>query len=651
VHLLSLLGPGGVGKTRLALQAAVQASYGYRDGICWVPLDTVDAPELVVPAIAAALGLALSEPSDPLAQLCQRLGDREMLLLLDSCERCIEAAPTIAQLAAACPQIRVLSTSREPLHVRGEYRISVLPLPLPDLAALHSGASAVSVLSNSPAVALFGDRARAVRPDFCLNEENAVAVAEICTRLDGLPLAIELAAAHIRSLSPQAILARLTDQLALLTGGPRDLPLRQRTMRACIAWSYALLSSADQVLFRRLAVFAGGCTLESAETVCSRDGLDVQDGIESLLDRHLLYSSEAGGEIRFGMYETVREFALESLERSGERQVVFRRYADYFADWKDRYFLQFYRLEAELANLRAVMRWSIDSGQAGPGLRIACHVWFWTNRCAEWRYWLDELLQSPGAQTYPQERMETLFNAYIQAVCQEDYARCQALRDEHLALAIELEDQSERIGSLYLTGYLYIGRQDYQTAADTFEEGLSKSTAAGYQFLAAWFGHGLGTSLFLLREPDRAEQAFKAALEAFVQVGFQPGVIETLTSLGYLALEQREFERARALFRQAIEQAIAIGFQSELPDCLNGLAGLAFLQDDLLRAARLYGAAQELAHKCGSLSHEPSLLIFNGRYQADLRLRLDAVTLESAWEMGRQMTLDEALAEAQGMVA
>ena len=648
--LLTLLGPGGVGKSRLALQAAAQEAYAFRDGACWVPLDTVDAPDLVVPAIAAALRLSLSGPANPLAQLCDWLREREMLLVLDGCERCIQAAPLLADLATACPQVRFLATSRQPLHVRGERRFPVSPLPLPDLSSLPQSGNRVAALSNSPAVVLFADRAQAVRPDFRLTGENAAAVAGICSRVDGLPLAIELAAGHVRALSPQAMLSHLSSQLTLLTDGPRDLPARQQTMRASIEWSHALLSPADQSLFRRLAVFAGGCTPEAVEAVCVEEGLlalaagDVQGCIESLLDKHLLHSSLLDDGIRLGMFETIREYALECLGISGESHVVCRRHADYYADWQDRYYQDLNRLEVELVNLRAAMRWSLASSHAEPGLRIAHHVWFWSTRNAEWRYWLDELLRSPGAQALTKARVALVFVAALQALLQGNDARCQARHDEHQALAVALDDPAEQSASRYLSGYLRLSRQDYEGAAQVFAEGLAWETQAGSPFMIAMFENGLGNNLLLLHDDDRAEETLQRALEGFSGIGFQFGAVETLTSLGYVALEKQEYGRARELLAQASEQARAIGFHAELPDCLKGLAGVAVQQGAMSRAARLYGAAQELSERFGSPSHEPPLMIISDRYLTMLRQGLAPTALESAWQEGRHMSMDEALA-------
>jgi non-specific serine/threonine protein kinase len=512
------------------------------------------------------------------------------------------------------------------------------------------------------------DRARSVRPDFALTAENAAAVAAICARLDGLPLAIELAAAHVGVFAPQALLARLSSRLALLTAGPADLPARQRTLRASIAWSHALLSPAEQMLFRRLAVFAGGCTLAAAEVVCAADDLDVRAGLEALLDKGLLVNSgrdsvgdnhastsrglrsselvrarslAAANDTRFRMYETIREFALEQLAESGEGPTIGRQHAEYYANFNQRHFQELHQLEAELNNLRAAMRWSLDTGQAGPGLRIAEHMWFWSSWSAEWRYWLDALVRLPDASILSPMRLSALFAATIQAILLEDAPRGQALSDEHLALASALNDQNAQFMSFYLAGYVQIVQADYGGAAATFAEGLAKATAVGNRAWVA-LSDGVGLSLLLLGEYDRAEAALQAALTGFAQDGFHFGSIETRVALGYLALEKQETSRASGLFAQAAEQAI--GFRSELPDCLNGLAGVALLENDLRRAAQLFGAAEGLAQRFGARSHEPPLIRFNERNQATLRQRMAPAALERAWQEGRGMSVAEALA-------
>jgi predicted ATPase len=306
VRLLTLTGAGGSGKTRLALALAEQVLPAFSDGVCFCELAPIDDAAVVLPTVAQALGLQEAGGEPPLERLKAFLFDRELLLCLDNLEQVAEAAAELAELLAAAPALRLLATSRERLHLQAEHEYPVEPLPLPDAAALPS----LEALARVDAVALFLERAQAVKPDFCLTEENADAVAAICRRLDGLPLALELAAARLKLLAPEALLARLEHALELLTGGARDLPARQQTLRATIEWSYQLLSEPEQRLFARLAVFVGGCTLEAAEHVCQAD----LDTLQSLVDKSLLRRGEdARGQRRFTMLETVREYALERL--------------------------------------------------------------------------------------------------------------------------------------------------------------------------------------------------------------------------------------------------------------------------------------------------------------------------------------------------
>ena len=321
VRLVTVTGPGGIGKTRLATQVASGLVEHFPGGTHFVPLSALSDPDLVASVIAQALGIREAGGQSPLEILKKNLQDSlraPVLLLLDNFEHLVQAVPTVAEILAAGPYLKILVTSRAPLHLYGEHEFPLPPLTLPDSRSMPS----VEVLSQCPAVALFVQRATAARPDFELNRENASAVAEICARLDGLPLAIELAAARVKVLSPSSMLTRLASRLQLLTGGSRDLPQRQQTLRAAIDWGYDLLSAAEQKLFRRLSVFVGGCNLESVEAVCDTNGdldLDLLDGMASMVDKSLVQQVEQGkGESRFVMLETLREYALEKLEVSGE---------------------------------------------------------------------------------------------------------------------------------------------------------------------------------------------------------------------------------------------------------------------------------------------------------------------------------------------
>jgi predicted ATPase/class 3 adenylate cyclase len=405
---LTLTGPGGTGKTRLALKVAAESSEAYRDGVVFVALAALEDPSLVASTVAAAMGVQEEAGRPILTSLTERLAGMEVLLVLDNYERLLAAAPLVGELVAAGPGVRVLVTSRAPLRVAGEREYEVRPLALPDA----SGAATPEELAESEAVALFVERARAIEPGFVLGPENAASVAAICAALDGLPLAIELAAARVRLLSPQAILERLGTSLPLLTGGPRDRPERQRTLRGAIQWSHDLLDPDGQTMFRRLAAFAGGWTFEAAEAVCSPAGaaaLDTLETLDALVQHSLARRDDGAPEPRFRMLQTIREFGLERLAESGEEPEIHERHAQFFltlaeeaageltgpgkAVWLD-------RLARDHDNLRAALRWSVDADRAETGLLIAAAIWrFWQLRdhLAEGEAWLTELLAAPSA--------------------------------------------------------------------------------------------------------------------------------------------------------------------------------------------------------------------------------------------------------------
>lgn len=390
VRLLTITGPGGVGKSRLGLQVAVELADEFQDGICFVRLAPLNDPGLVIPAVAQALGVKEAGERPLLEQLKLHLRDKHMLFLLDNFEHLTEATPPLAELVSAAPGLKVLATSRAALRLSGEHQFPVPPLSLPDLKELP-GPEAVLEYA---AVALFTQRATAVKPDFALTQGNAAAVAELCVRLDGLPLAIELAAARVTLLSPQAMLAHMAgdrglSSLSLLTGGPRDLPSRQQTLWDTIEWSYALMDVDEQLLFNRLASFSGGCTLEAAEEVCSagRDlSITVLDGLSSLIDKNLLRQAEpAEGEPRLVMLETIREYARERLAESGEEDQARRAHAAYYLVLAEEATAKLNgaeqevwlnRLETEHDNFRAALAWSLDRGETEMGLRLGGALWW-----------------------------------------------------------------------------------------------------------------------------------------------------------------------------------------------------------------------------------------------------------------------------------
>jgi predicted ATPase len=379
VRLLTLTGVGGTGKSRLGVQVAADLLDHFKDGVFFVPLDLLTDPALVPSALAASLDVQDTSSSSHLEALKRHLRRKQILLVLDNCEHVLDACSVVGELLMTCPTLKVLATSRAILHLAGEHEYPVPPLLVPNLRQLTS----VEMLTQFDALALFHQRARAVRPDFEVTSENAAAIVEICYRLDGLPLAIELAAARIRLFPPAALLSRLSKRLPLLTGGARDVPARQQTLRGAIAWSYDLLSAEQQKLFARVAAFTGGCTLDAAETVCNFAGdlpEGVISGVEALVEQSLLRQTEQpDGEPRFLMLETIREYALVQLLARGETNMVFERQAQYCAHFaeeaeeqltgpKQRLWLE--RLEQEHDNIRAALRWALDHGEAGVALRV-----------------------------------------------------------------------------------------------------------------------------------------------------------------------------------------------------------------------------------------------------------------------------------------
>jgi len=639
-HLVTLAGPGGVGKTRLAIQAGWGLRGSFPDGVFFVSLASTRETHLVIPSIAAALNLH-EIPHHTLADLLkEHLRHKRLLLILDNFEQVLPAGLLVCELLVKAPGLKILVTSREILRLTGEQVYSLPPLSLPR----SDGAVSTQDVQETEAVQLFASRARAVRPDFRLSDENVDAVVEICSRLDGLPLAIELAAARSRLMTPKEMLAQFDHRLRLLVGGVRDLPDRQQSLRASLEWSHSLLSPVEQVLFRRMAVFAGGCTLEAAEAVCAQEGLEVVSGIESLLDKHLLHRTEVGGGSRFDMYETVREFALDCLERSGESPLIHRKWAYFYCEWRERNNRYFKLLDTEINNFRAVMRWSIDSGDVEPGFRITQNAWYWASRNAEWQYWLDSLLESPGARSPSGLKMWVLHHAFLQALCVPNYSRCRKLADQFQAMAVELNDPGAIITVHYQTGYLYIGRGDFEAACAAFSEAVTKGRKHGDSFLLANYLRALGVCLLLQQQYDCAEEALGEALEIFEQIPFPTCAIEALTNLGYVALAKKEFSRSKQYFAQSIDRAQEIGFDAEQVDCLNGLAGIALSQGDCRKAAQLYAAAEVLVRRFGSSTHEAPLMILKEQYQSHLRKQLEPAIVESAWQEGQVMTMEEALA-------
>jgi non-specific serine/threonine protein kinase len=680
-RLVTLTGPGGVGKTRLALRAAGEALDAtgagggpFPDGAWLVELAPLADPALAPSAVARALGIREAVGRPPVEALGDHLWDKRLLLVVDNCEHLLPGvAPLVAALLGASPGLTVLATSRESLRLAGEHRFEVPPLRLPDPVD-PTRPPAPEALSRSEAVALFVARATAVAPDFAVTGEDAPAVAELCRRLDGLPLALELAAARVRVLPPPALLARLDRRLAVLTAGRRDAPARQQTLRATLDWSHALLAPQEQDLFARLAAFAGGCTLEAAETVCG-PGLDppggVLDGLGSLVAKSLL-RQEAGsaGEPRFGMLETVREYALERLEQRGGGDAARQAHAAYFLDLAERaaqasvkgtyggWTSWLERLEQERDNLRAALRLAAHGAKGGDpeaarrGLRLAVALAdFWSSRgpVAEGREWLTVLLAASGYQTDAALRADALVAASDLSAAQgappDDLAAARAWCAEALAIYRRKGDPGGIARALFTLGGLAGARDELDAARALLEESLEPARAAGD-------AHGAGVALLQLAAVARLQGRYAEAralsargLALWREAGDRWHVADSQCQLGLLACAEGAPSRARAPLREATALRRELLDQHGLAESLDAHAAVAAARAEPQRALRLAGAAGALRDTLGG-SPWPGVRRELAAWLRPARRALGAEAAAAAWAEGQAMPLEQAVADA-----
>jgi len=618
VRLLTVTGPGGIGKTRLAVEVANGLVESFPGGAHFVSLSSLSDPGLIASVIVQALGIREAGGQSPLEILKKNLQESSrapMLLLLDNFEHLVQAAPTVADLLATGPNLKIMVTSRAALHVYGEHEFPVPPLALPDTRSLPS----VQVLLQCPAIALFVQRAAAAKPDFELNRENASAVTEICARLDGLPLAIELAAARVKVLSPSSMLTRLASRLQLLTGGSRDLPQRQQTLRAAMDWSYDLLDAAEQKLFRRLSVFVGGCNLEGVEAVCDTKGdldLDLLDGMASMVDKSLVQQAEpAKGESRFAMLETIREYALEKLEASGEEALTKRAHAAYClvlaeeeaaeqsgtdgSEWLERF-------ASEHDNVRAALEWLTETGDAEWGLRLGTALFrYWEIReyLAEGRDRLGRLLKLAGAAAPTKLRMRALFAAGVLAGEQGDYISADALINESQDIARVLGDKTGIAVSLNALAVFARDRGDVATAQMLFEASLGLWRELGDAKAVARALSNLANVLKLQGDYDRARSLYAECLAIFQGLEDRTGIAWSLNYQGDVARDQGDSAAAQALYEQGLVIFRELGDRWGIAGTLADLGSLAREQGNYPRSHSLYRESikifQELEHKRG----------------------------------------------------
>ena len=704
VGLLVLTGPGGTGKTRLAMRVGETLLHAFRDGVFFVSLAPVTDPALVASTVVHTLGVETRGNQPLIDTLAEHLREKEMLLILDNFEQVLEAATVVETLLERCLHLKILVTSRAVLHLYGEHDFPVPPLAIPDPDRLPD----LDTLSQYDAVALFIQRALAVKPSFQVTNENAPAVAQICHRLDGLPLAIELAAARIRILSPQAILSRLSSRLALLTGGAGNLPARQQTLRGAIEWSYSLLSPEEQMLFARLGVFVGGFMLEAIDALSAGDAdfqMDALDGVASLVDKSLLRQSEGSGD-RFLMLETIREYALEVLRARGEIDATRRRHAAYCLElaeagekgmlgpdqlhWAD-------RIENEHDNLRAAMGFALETGDAETCLRIAGALtwlfWYIRGYRQEGRTWLERALVLPGAADSPRAQAKALLGAGTLAFLVSDFAVARARIDESLtlgrqvsdrwtvgrallfqswvsaaegdtraarspleqslAMAREEGDRWEIADRLHSLGALLMYLQEYDTARSMLEESVAIWRELGqggkYNVLIAYPLNSLGDLARLQGDYRQAAAYYEESLEVFNQVGSRGDRASVLSNLGHVAAAQGDDRRAVEHFRAALLMFRQVGDRRGLAECLAGLAG-AYAATDPGRAALLFGATDRLLHDLGAQLWPSNHEVYERGLTA-ARAGLPQVLFQAAWDRGHAMTAEQAVASLQEIPA
>src|SRR5215207_9939319 len=666
-RLITLVGPGGTGKTRLALQVAAEMLESFPDGVWWVPLAAVADPDLVPQAIAAPLGVR-ENPGEPLlTTLGEHLKSRRILLVLDNVEHLLAAAPQIRSLLEVAPGLGILATSREPLRLRAEREFPVTPLPLP--APTSAPLSAEAALA-SPAIRLFVERAQAVKPAFRLGADNVADVVAICQRVDGLPLAIELAASRVRLLSPAALLARLDQRLTILTGGARDLPARQQTLRATIAWSHDLLEPAERALFARLGVFVGGSTFDTAEAVCSAAGglsLDLFDGIDSLVQKSLLRQVEdPGGDARFVMLETIREFAQERLNELAEASELRRAHADAFlalAETVDRddsadEVALLNRLEADHANLRQAIGFYEQQGDAGLGqrVRLAAHLayfWWLRGHFSEGRGILERAIATPG-DIPSADRAAAISGAAFLAEAQGDLERAHALHEEGLAIFQELGDVKGVAGALGGLGTIARQRGDLATARSRHQDALEAWRRAGDAAGAAGALLDLGLTRQLEGDYAGAEPELLEGLDLFRQAGDRAGEAHALNRLGLLAMATGSLPKAIERFGESLSLWRVLGNQQMIAADLHNLGEACHLSGSLDEAERLYREALDLFDALGDVGGRGFALCHLGLLALDRGKPLEAgelllQSLKLRWSEGlRGLAADtlEAMAEA-----
>lgn len=682
IRLLTLLGPGGIGKTRLALQTSHQLLDHFSSGVFFVNLTPITDPDLVIPTIANTLGLRETEDKPISDLLTEYLSEREVLLVLDNLEQVIEAASHVADLLASTSRLKVLATSRIPLRVQMEHEYAVTPLGLPD----SQGNSALATLAQSDAVALFMERAQAAKPSFELTEANAATVAAICLRLEGIPLALVLAAARLKVLTPQAILSRLQDgghesRLKLLTGGARDLPARHQALRDTIEWSHDLLDDREKMLYRRVAIFKGGFSLQAADSLCLPDTVppvDALDGVSSLVDKSLVYTVEGfDGEIRYRMLETINEHAMEKLLESGEGERIRELHARYFLDLVQEAAIHLLggqqagwlaRLEEEHDNLRSVLSWSAERGERGnaEGAQLAMRIaaalapfWHVRGYLSEGSEQLERALSLAAVwseagrllESNEGEQERRNIAATTAAIhhglggifrVRGDYAASRHHYERALAIYREIGDRVSQARLLSRLGVLAHTQAHYEEARAFQTESLAMAREVGHKFAIAVASHNLGNVVRDTGDYELARTLYEEALSLVTEMQEITHISTSLNNLANLALHVGDLRQALNLHRQSLEIRGKLGNRMLVAESLIGIASVEIALGALERGARLLGCAEGLANSTGGKFDPMERKLYESALTT-LSAALDQGILNIARQEGMDTSLEDAV--------
>ena len=664
-RLVTLTGAGGSGKTRLALHVARELIDSFNDGVWWVELAALSDPELVPQIVMKALGMLEQSSHMPTDTLLDYLREKDLLLVLDNCEHLIDAcAQQIILLMQHCPNVHILATSRAALNLDGEYIWIVPSLELPN----RSSHLSTSKLQQYDAIKLFMERASAISATLKLTDQNAAAITQICQRLDGIPLAIELAAARVKVLSVEGIAARLEDALRLLTEGKRSAPQRHQTLRATLDWSYDLLPILEQIVFCRLSVFAGGFTLEAAEAICNGDNVqadDVMNLLMHLVDKSLLVKPEQDKESRYRMLEPLRQYAYAKLLDVDNVEILRKQHLTYFLAFAEKASTEltgrnqlewFQRLELERDNLRAALGWALERGAGDAAIRLCLALalfWGMYGYVGEGRQWLQRTLNADyvqhiqSAPTTERLRYGYVLNwASDLASRQGDYQAARAFAERGLILLRELDDKQGIAFALYNLGLLAHNQGNYKAARKLDEEALALWRALGNNWGIAHALEDLGLIALAQHDNATARKLFEENLALWRELDVQGGIAFSFNELGLVSLAQGDYEGAKKYLEESLTLHHGLGNKWGIVHNLTAWASLAFAQKFMQRAAKLSGAVAGLLLASGASLDEPEGTMHSTTVSA-LRTQLDETTFAKEWTEGHTLTLEQAMAEVE----